>query len=226
VQPVARRAAACCRRPRVACALAAGHCTPTPPPPCPTHTHFTLRSVGGVQSQSITVDRQMRRYDVPRLAFINKCDRAGADPARVLRQMREKLRLNASPVLVRQEEGGGGVGWGSERGGGQAGAQACLRACVEAPHSARAARQASSPGAARCAALRAPPQPAFLPPATASRTPPPSHSPPRPARGDPVAPRPPCAAAVGPGGLDEGAAGCGGAAGVCVRGSQRGARQG
>ena len=33
-----------------------------------------------MQSQSITVDRQMRRYDVPRLAFINKCDRAGADP--------------------------------------------------------------------------------------------------------------------------------------------------
>ena len=38
---------------------------------------------GGVQSQSITVDRQMRRYDVPRLAFINKLDRAGADPWKV-----------------------------------------------------------------------------------------------------------------------------------------------
>ena len=36
-----------------------------------------------LQSQSMTVDRQMRRYDVPRLAFINKCDRAGADPWKV-----------------------------------------------------------------------------------------------------------------------------------------------
>jgi hypothetical protein len=40
-----------------------------------------LCSVGGVQSQSITVDRQMRRYDVPRLAFINKLDRVGATTA-------------------------------------------------------------------------------------------------------------------------------------------------
>ena len=53
-----------------------------------------------MQSQSITVDRQMRRYDVPRLAFINKCDRAGADPIRVLNQMREKLKLNCSPVQL------------------------------------------------------------------------------------------------------------------------------
>ena len=53
-----------------------------------------------VQSQSITVDRQMRRYDVPRLAFINKCDRAGADPIRVLGQMRDKLKLNCSPVQL------------------------------------------------------------------------------------------------------------------------------
>ena len=51
-----------------------------------------------VQSQSITVDRQMRRYSVPRLAFINKCDRAGAEPWRVLNQMREKLRLNCAAV--------------------------------------------------------------------------------------------------------------------------------
>lgn len=61
---------------------------------------LVLCSVGGVQSQSITVDRQMRRYDVPRVAFINKLDRAGADPWKVVRQMREKLRLNAAPVQL------------------------------------------------------------------------------------------------------------------------------
>ncbi len=54
-----------------------------------------LSGVEGVQSQSITVDRQMRRYDVPRLAFINKLDRTGANPTRVLEQLHEKLRLNA-----------------------------------------------------------------------------------------------------------------------------------
>ncbi len=54
-----------------------------------------LCSVGGVQSQSITVNRQMTRYRVPRIAFINKCDRTGANPARVTRQLREKLELNA-----------------------------------------------------------------------------------------------------------------------------------
>lgn len=59
-----------------------------------------LCGVAGVQSQSITVDRQMRRYNVPRLAFINKCDRVGANPARVAEQLREKLRLNALLVQV------------------------------------------------------------------------------------------------------------------------------
>ncbi len=59
---------------------------------------LVLCSVGGVQSQSITVDRQMDRYKVPRIAFINKCDRVGANPIRVVGQMREKLHLNA--VLV------------------------------------------------------------------------------------------------------------------------------
>ena len=54
-----------------------------------------LCAVAGVQSQSITVDRQMRRYNVPRLAFINKCDRVGANPFRVTDHLREKLRLNA-----------------------------------------------------------------------------------------------------------------------------------
>jgi len=54
-----------------------------------------LCSVGGVQSQSITVDRQMNRYKVPRIAFINKCDRAGADPYKVVQQLRQKLNHNA-----------------------------------------------------------------------------------------------------------------------------------
>ena len=56
---------------------------------------LVLCSVGGVQSQSITVDRQMKRYHVPRLAFINKMDRTGADPFKVVRQMREKLGIDA-----------------------------------------------------------------------------------------------------------------------------------
>ncbi|MGI6656395.1 MAG: elongation factor G [Desulfobulbus sp.] len=54
-----------------------------------------LCSVGGVQSQSITVNRQMTRYKVPRIAFINKCDRTGANPFRVTQQLRDKLDLNA-----------------------------------------------------------------------------------------------------------------------------------
>jgi elongation factor G len=56
---------------------------------------LVLCAVGGVQSQSITVDRQMNRYEVPRVAFINKCDRAGADPFRVTEQLRRRLNHNA-----------------------------------------------------------------------------------------------------------------------------------
>ncbi len=59
-----------------------------------------LCSVGGVQSQSITVNRQMTRYRVPRIAFINKCDRTGANPDRVIGQLREKLSLNAVPIQL------------------------------------------------------------------------------------------------------------------------------
>ena len=61
---------------------------------------LVLCGVGGVQSQSITVDRQMRRYDVPRVAFINKLDRTGANPWRIVDQVREKLRANCAAVQV------------------------------------------------------------------------------------------------------------------------------
>lgn len=61
---------------------------------------LVLCSVGGVQSQSVTVDRQMVRYNVPRLAFINKCDRSGADPFRVTRQLKERLNHNAVMLQI------------------------------------------------------------------------------------------------------------------------------
>lgn len=61
---------------------------------------MVLCGVSGVQSQSITVDRQMKRYNVPRLAFINKLDRAGANPFRVITAIREKLHLNAAAVQI------------------------------------------------------------------------------------------------------------------------------
>ena len=56
---------------------------------------LVLCAVGGVQSQSITVDQQMKRYEVPCVAFINKCDRSGANPYRVVDQLTEKLGHNA-----------------------------------------------------------------------------------------------------------------------------------
>ncbi len=59
-----------------------------------------LCSVGGVQSQSITVDRQLKRYRIPTIAFINKCDRVGADPYKVKNQIKEKLGQNAVLMQV------------------------------------------------------------------------------------------------------------------------------
>ncbi len=59
---------------------------------------LVLCGVAGVQSQSITVDRQMKRYNVPRLAFVNKIDRSGSNPDRVADQLREKLHHR--PVVM------------------------------------------------------------------------------------------------------------------------------
>ena len=61
---------------------------------------LVLCGVAGVQSQSITVDRQMKRYSVPRIAFINKLDREGSDPQHVISQLIEKLGLNAAAVQM------------------------------------------------------------------------------------------------------------------------------
>jgi elongation factor G len=61
---------------------------------------LVLCGVAGVQSQSYTVDRQMRRYKVPRLAFINKLDRSGANAERVTAQLKEKLALHPVSLQI------------------------------------------------------------------------------------------------------------------------------
>lgn len=61
---------------------------------------LVLCAVSGVQSQTTTVDRQMRRYNVPRISFINKMDRPGANPWRVINQIRSKLKIAAAAVQV------------------------------------------------------------------------------------------------------------------------------
>jgi elongation factor G len=72
---------------------------------------LVLCGVAGVQSQSLTVDRQMKRYRVPRLAFINKLDRMGANPGRGIEGIREQLKLNAvaMQIPIGLEEGHLGV---------------------------------------------------------------------------------------------------------------------
>ncbi|KAK0491971.1 elongation factor G mitochondrial [Armillaria luteobubalina] len=61
---------------------------------------LVLCAVAGVQSQTTTVDRQMRRYNVPRISFVNKMDRPGANPWRIVNQIRTKLRMPAAAVQI------------------------------------------------------------------------------------------------------------------------------
>lgn len=71
---------------------------------------LVLCSVGGVQPQSVTVDQQMKRYGVPCIAFINKCDRSGANPERVIAQLKSKLGHNAVAMQMPIGLGGDFIG--------------------------------------------------------------------------------------------------------------------
>jgi len=59
-----------------------------------------LCAVSGVQSQTITVDRQMKRYNIPRISFVNKMDRMGANPWKAVEQINQKLRIAAAALQV------------------------------------------------------------------------------------------------------------------------------